>query len=102
MKLTTESGCFSPWPKSTQLVYGFSEDSPVSAYNWVRRLLSEGTPVSCPRAMLRAARSRGRPSTLLRSVLVTNSSSSAPTWSVMPMAMLPAACSGVSVAPSLA
>ena len=29
MKFTTESGCFRFWPKSTQLVYGFSEDSPV-------------------------------------------------------------------------
>ena len=53
-------------------------------------------PSERPRAMLIVAKSRGRPSRLLRSVSVTNSSSSLPTSSDIPMMMLPAASSEVS------
>ena len=42
----------------------------------------EGIPVSRPRARLMVARSSGRPSRLLRSASVTNSSISLPTWRV--------------------
>jgi hypothetical protein len=54
--------------------------------------------------MLIVGRSSGRPSKLLRRVSVTNSSISLPVWSVIPIAMDPAASSGVScpaVPPSL-
>ena len=44
-----------------------------------RAALSDGTPVSRPRARLMVARSSGRPSRLLRSALVTNSSIWLPT-----------------------
>src|SRR4051794_1764395 len=94
-KLIRDSGCLRCWPKSDQSVYGVSCPSFVLANNCRRRLLSGGTPASRARAMLIVARSRGRPSRLLRSVSVTNSSSSLPTWSDDPMTMLPAACSGV-------
>ncbi|MCY1284044.1 hypothetical protein D9M70_329370 [compost metagenome] len=53
--------------------------------------------MSRPRAILIAARSSGRPSRLLRSAPVTNSSISLPSWRVVPRTMAPAACSGVSV-----
>ena len=43
------------------------------------------------RVMLIAGRSNGRPSRLLRRVLVTNSSISLPTWSDMPMMIAVAA-----------
>ena len=55
-------------------------------------------PASRPRAMLIAARSSGRPSRLLRSASVTNSSISLPTWRVTPRTMAPAASSGVRAA----
>ena len=64
-----------------------------------RASFSEGTPVSRPRARLMVARSSGRPSRLLRSALVTNSSISLPTWRVMPRMMAPAAMSS-SMSPS--
>ena len=56
-----------------------------------RAAFSDGTPASRPRARLMVARSSGRPSRLLRSALVTNSSISLPTCRVMPRMMLPAA-----------
>ena len=49
--------------------------------------------MSRPRARLMVARSSGRPSRLLRSALVTNSSISLPCWRVMPRMMAPAAIS---------
>ena len=64
-----------------------------------RAALSDGTPVSRPRARLMVARSSGRPSRLLRSALVTNSSISLPTWRVMPRMMAPAAISASTVLP---
>ncbi|MNI02684.1 hypothetical protein D3C73_555700 [compost metagenome] len=56
-------------------------------------MFSDGIPVSRPRARLIAARSSGRPSRLLRSASVTNSSISLPTWRVMPRMIAPAATS---------
>ncbi|MNZ44331.1 hypothetical protein D3C78_619610 [compost metagenome] len=55
-----------------------------------------GMPVSRPRARLIAARSSGRPSRLLRSASVTNSSISLPSWRVVPRTMAPAASSALS------
>ena len=52
-------------------------------------------PASRPRAMLMAGRSSGRPSRLLRTASVTNSSISLPTWRVTPRTMAPVASSGV-------
>ena len=65
---------------------------------WICRRVpfSDGTPASRARAMFRAGRSSGRPSRLLRSVSVTNSSSSLPTCDEEPIATDPAAFSGVS------
>src|SRR5262249_61644835 len=48
-----------------------------------------------PRAMLIAGRSRGRPTRLLRTEEVTNSSSSLPTCLTRPLISVPAACGAV-------
>jgi hypothetical protein len=50
--------------------------------------------------MLIVARSSGRPTRLLRSAPVTNSSISLPRWRVMPRTIEPAAASGESVLPA--
>jgi hypothetical protein len=97
MKFTTEIWCFRPSPKSTQLEYGCSALSLVCRWISLRKLFSDGTPASRARVMLIVGRSSGRPSRLLRSASATNSSSSLPIWSDMPMAIAPAACSGVYV-----
>jgi hypothetical protein len=80
--------------KSAQLLYGFNAELFVSAKNCLRASFSDGTPASRARAMLIAARSSGRPSRLLRSAPVTNSSISLPTCRDMPRKTLPAAASG--------
>ena len=95
MKLISDSGCFRCCTKSTQLVYGFSWLSPVIVIEFAPRRVEDGMPVSRPRAMLMVARSSGRPSRLLRSASVTNSSISLPSWRVVPRTMAPAASSGV-------
>jgi hypothetical protein len=100
-KLISDSGCLRCSPKSTQLVYGRRRPSPVRSDTARRKVLSDGIPSDRPRAMLIAARSIGRPSRLSRSVSVMNSSSSLPTWSVMPMTTSAAACAGVSRPPSV-
>ena len=87
-------------PKSTQLVYGWSCESLVRLKSWRRNTFSAGTPSERARAMLTVARSSGRPSRLFRSVSVVNSSSSLPTWSDMPMMMLPAASAADSLPPA--
>ncbi len=97
MKLTSDSGCFMCCEKSTQLVYGVSWLSPVISKNSARAAFSDGIPVSRPRARLMEARSSGRPSRLLRSASVLNSSMALPIWRVVPRTMAPAASSGVRV-----
>ena len=62
----------------------------MAAKNCSRALLSDGTPVSRPRAILIAARSRGSPTRLLRKAPVTNSSISLPVCRVMPRMIEPA------------
>ncbi|MNF74404.1 hypothetical protein D3C84_564340 [compost metagenome] len=62
-----------------------------------RAALSDGTPVSRPRARLMVGRSSGRPSRLLRRASVTNSSISLPVCRVMPRTMAPAAWSALTV-----
>ncbi|MNE48240.1 hypothetical protein D3C80_1426900 [compost metagenome] len=57
-------------------------------------------PVSRPRAMFSAGRSSGRPSRLLRSASVTNSSISLPSWRVTPRMIAPAASSAVAPLPA--
>ena len=49
-----------------------------------------------PRAMLMAARSSGRPTSVFRTEEVTNSSSSLPTSRLNPLMRLPAACAALS------
>ena len=100
MKLTSDSGCRMPSTKSAQLSYGRSAELLVSAKNSRRAAFSDGTPVSRPRAMLIAARSSGRPTRLLRSASVTNSSISLPTWRVMPRTIGAGRLLGV-IAPSV-
>ncbi|MCY1418252.1 hypothetical protein D9M71_338060 [compost metagenome] len=95
MKLISDAGCLRWAAKSAQLRYGLSWLSPVISKNSRRAWFSEGMPASRPRAMLIAGRSSGRPSRLLRSASVTNSSISLPSWRVRPRTMAPAASSGV-------
>ena len=83
--MTSDCGCFRCWPKSDQLVYGASEASLVLALISRRTSFSGGMPSLRARAMLIAGRSSGRPSRLLRSVSVTNSSISLPVWSDEPI-----------------
>ncbi len=92
MKLTSDSGCFRCSPKSTQFRYGVSR-------NPRRNAFSGGTLSERPRAMLMAARSLGSPSSLFRSVPVTNSSISLPVCPDIPVTISPADCSGLRVPP---
>ena len=66
-------------------MYGASWPSFVCAKICRRNSFSGGMPASRARVMLIVGRSSGRPSRLLRSVSVTNSSSSLPTWSDEPI-----------------
>jgi hypothetical protein len=62
--------------------------------------LKLGAPVSRARAMFKAARSSGKPTRLLRSASLMNSSISLPTWRDMPRTTSPIA-SASSMVPSL-
>src|SRR4029450_2941711 len=52
MKLTRDSGCLMPSPKSAQLAYGARRSSWVASKNCWRTSLSGATPVSRPRVRL--------------------------------------------------
>ena len=67
-----------------------------------RASFSEGMPVSRARVMFSAARSSGRPTRLLRSAEVVNSSISLPVWRDMPRRMAPAAAAASTPAASKA
>ena len=80
MKLTSDSWCRRPWPNSNQ----FAVRRQRRVLGSARRAagapsLRPGMPSLRPRAMLIAGRSSGRPTSVLRTDEVTNSSSSLPT-----------------------
>ena len=94
-KFTSDAAWRSDMPKSFQSVYGRRMVLPeaptmLPLNNWRRTSLSGAMPSLRARVMFRVARSRGRPTRLLRSASVTNSSISSPRWFTMPRMTAPA------------
>src|SRR3982750_37908 len=79
MKLISDSWCLRPWPNSNHVAYGWNAEFLVWANSCLRAEFRLGMPSLRPRARLIAGRSSGRPTSVLRTDEVTNSSSSFPT-----------------------
>src|SRR5262249_16483045 len=97
MKFTSDSWCRRPWPNSNQEAYGVSAEFFVCANSSRRAGFRPGMPAVRRGGILMAGRGSGRPTRVLRTDEVTNSSSSLPTCFERPLIRLPAACAAVSV-----
>ena len=99
MKLMMDTGFLRCGAMSDQLVNGANWVSPLLAKKAARASLKLGIPVSRARAMLSVGKSNGKPTRLLRSASVTNSSISLPVWRDKPRMMAPVAASTLTCTP---